>query len=64
MNAGRPHTREQAAFRPEKAAEYLDMSRASFYRYVIGEVRCVYVGRMRLVPRSELDRWLERHATR
>jgi hypothetical protein len=63
VNAGHERPVEHGALRPAEAAEYLSMSRASFYRYVVGEVPCVYVGRMRLYPVPGLDRWLERHAT-
>ena len=50
------------AYRPEEAAEVIGVSRAHFYRYVIGDLKVVYSGRVRLVPAVELERWLDRNA--
>lgn len=47
-----------------EAAAALGMSLDSFERYVQAEVRLVRRGRMRLVPISELKRWLTENAER
>jgi hypothetical protein len=41
-----------------QAAEAVGMSLRSFQRHVQPHLRCVYVGRVRLYPISELERWL------
>jgi hypothetical protein len=38
------------------------MSLRSFQRHVQPHLRCVYVGRVRLYPVSELERWLRENA--
>jgi excisionase family DNA binding protein len=43
----------------EDAARVLSVSRDSFERHVMKELRLVRVGRRLLVPVRELDRWLE-----
>jgi excisionase family DNA binding protein len=43
----------------EDAARVLSVSRDSFERHVMNELRLVRVGRRLLVPVRELDRWLE-----
>ena len=48
----------------EEAATALGMSVDSFERHVQPTIRMVRVGRMRLVPLRELDRWLGEHAER
>ena len=47
-----------------EAAAALGMSLDSFERYVQPTVRMVRLGRMRLVPIAELERWLTDHAER
>ena len=47
-----------------EAAESLSMSLDSFERYVQPDLRLVRRGKLRLVPVSELQRWLDRHAER
>ena len=47
-----------------EAAEAIGLSLDSFERYVQSELRLVRRGRLRLVPISELERWLERNAER
>jgi hypothetical protein len=47
----------------EAATEVLGISRDSFDRHVLPEVRTVRVGRRRLVSVAELERFLERHGT-
>lgn len=45
-----------------EAAAALSMSLDSFERYCQPHMRLVRIGRMRLVPVSELDRWVREHA--
>jgi hypothetical protein len=52
------------ALRPAEAADALGVSRALFYRDVLPQLRCVYLGRVRVVPIVELERWLEKEAVR
>ena len=47
-----------------EAAAALGMSLDSFERHVQPTVRMVRLGRMRLVPIAELERWLAEHAER
>lgn len=46
----------------EDAARVLSVSRDSFERHVMKDLRLVRVGRRLLVPVRELDNWLEQHA--
>ena len=50
--------------RREVAAETLGMSLDHFERYVQPHLAIVRVGRLRLVPIAELDRWVEVSAER
>jgi excisionase family DNA binding protein len=52
------------ALRPEEAAESIGVSRSLFYERVMPQLRCITVGRVRLVPVSELEAWAEREARR
>ena len=52
------------ALRPGEAAASLGLSRSTFYERVMPQVRCITVGRVRLVAVSELERWAEREARR
>jgi excisionase family DNA binding protein len=45
-----------------EAAESLGMSLDSFERHVQPELRLVRRGKLRLVPVSEIQKWLDRHA--
>jgi hypothetical protein len=47
----------------EEAAASLGMSLDSFERHVQPTLRLVRLGRMRLVPVAELERWLAEHAS-
>lgn len=47
-----------------EAAAALSMSVDSFERHVQPELRCVYVGRLRLFALTELERWLAESACR
>jgi hypothetical protein len=46
----------------EEAAGSIGMSLDSFERHVQPTLRLVRLGRMRLVPIHELERWLDQHA--
>lgn len=48
----------------EEAAHSLGMSLNSFERHVQPTIRLVRLGRMRLVPVSEVERWLGENASR
>jgi hypothetical protein len=48
----------------EEAASALGMSLDSFERHVQPTLRLVRLGRMRLVPIREIERWLDEHAGR
>lgn len=47
-----------------EAAASLGMSLDSFERWVQPSIRLINLGRMRLVPISELQAWVESHAER
>lgn len=53
---------EPLAYRRDVAAAVLSMSLDSFERYVQPEIRLIRKGSIRLVPRVELERWLERNS--
>jgi excisionase family DNA binding protein len=46
----------------EDAAAALSISRDTFERYVIAELRLIRLGRRLLVPVPELERWVDEHA--
>jgi hypothetical protein len=48
----------------EEAAAAVGMSLDSFERYVQPHVRLLRLGRLRLVPVRELERWAGEHARR
>jgi hypothetical protein len=48
----------------EQAASALSMSLDSFERYVQPSIRMLRLGRMRLVPVAELERWADETAER
>jgi excisionase family DNA binding protein len=52
------------ALSPDEAAAVLGVSRDYFDEHVIGELRVVRRGRRILVALAELERWLDRSATR
>jgi hypothetical protein len=52
------------ALRPDEAAVSIGLSRSAFYSDVLPELRTVMVGRSRLIPVAELERWLDREARR
>lgn len=62
-----PHDPERfprLALRPEQAAESLGVSRSFFFASILPELRVVRCGRVRLVPVTELEHWLEDNSTR
>ncbi len=54
----------RVTLRPEEAAAAIGVSRTAFYEHVMPQLRCVLVGRVRLVPVRELEAWVEREARR
>jgi hypothetical protein len=52
------------ALRPEQAAEALGVSRSFFFASILPDLRVVRCGRVRLVPLTELELWLEQNAAR
>lgn len=50
------------AYSREEAAAALGMSVDSFEKYIQPTIRLVRLGKLRLVPAGELDRWLDAHA--
>jgi excisionase family DNA binding protein len=55
---------ERLSYSKSEAAATLGVSVDFFDEHVQPEIRIVRCGRRRLVPRAELQRWLERSATR
>jgi excisionase family DNA binding protein len=54
-----PEPVDRLAYKPQAAADALDISRAQLYRLIAaGEIRTITIGRSRRVPRSELERIL------
>jgi excisionase family DNA binding protein len=52
------------ALTPDEAAHALGVSRDTFDRHILGDLRVVRRGRCRIIPVRELERWLEREACR
>jgi hypothetical protein len=52
------------ALSPLEAARSIGVSRSTFYLAVLPELAVLHVGRRTLVPVSELDAYLRRHARR
>jgi excisionase family DNA binding protein len=46
-----------------EAAQAVGMSESSFKRHVQPELRIVRRGSLRIIPLSEVEKWLERNAT-
>ena len=55
---GEPADTPALALSVEQAAASLGISQSGFRRYVLPHVRSVKVGRDRIVPVIELERWL------
>lgn len=49
---------------PEAAASMLGIARSTFYERVLPDLRVIDLGRRRLVPVRELERWVEANASR
>jgi hypothetical protein len=59
----RPRERPpRLALTPVEATAAIGVSRDSFERYVLPEIRVVRRGRLVLVPTRELEQWLDREA--
>jgi excisionase family DNA binding protein len=61
-SSGPNHAR--IALNVDEAAASVGVSRDHFERHVIGDLRTIYVGRRRLIPVKELERWADRNAVR
>ena len=59
-----PASNGKLAVSVTEAADLLGTSADHFRRHVLPELRIVRSGRLRLVPISELEAWIERHAAR
>jgi hypothetical protein len=57
-------TTPRIALRPDEAAAAVGLGRSAFYANVLPQLRVVYVGRARLIPVAELERWIEKEAIR
>ena len=55
--------RERLALSIDDAARVLSLSRDSFERHVMAQIRVVRVGRRLLVPVRELERWIDRSSS-
>jgi excisionase family DNA binding protein len=55
---------QRLALSPDEAAAGLGVSRDYFDEHVLPELRVVRRGRRILIPRVELERWLDRNAVR
>jgi excisionase family DNA binding protein len=52
-----PAPLDRLAYKPQAAADALDISRAQLYRLIAaGAIRTVTIGRSRRIPRAELER--------
>jgi excisionase family DNA binding protein len=55
-------TLDRKALRLEEAAESLGVCLDFFREHIAPELRIVRKGRIRLIPMTELDRWLDENA--
>lgn len=62
MPGAQPRNDGRLALSIDDAARVLSVSRDSFERHVMKDVRVVRVGRRLLVPMSELEKWIDRSA--
>jgi excisionase family DNA binding protein len=58
-----PDRVERRALRLEEAAESLGVSLDFFREHIAPELKLIRKGRVRLVPVTELDRWVEKSAS-
>jgi len=63
-STSRQHVLPRLAVSPDEAAAILGVSRDYLDEHVIGELRVVRRGRRILIALAELERWLDRAATR
>ena len=54
----------RGALSPTEAAAWLGIARSTFYAEILAELRVVQLGRRKLIPVTELERWLDEHAAR
>ena len=52
----------RGALSPTEAAEWLGIAPSTFYDQVLAELRVVQLGRRKLIPLTELERWLDERA--
>jgi len=52
------------AYSPDEASAALGVSRDFFDEHILPELRVVRLGRRRIVPVREVERWLDRMAAR
>jgi excisionase family DNA binding protein len=60
---GRDHD-DRDAYTQAEAAQRLAMSVDHFQRHVLPDLRFIRSGRLRLIPRAELEAWLDANAAR
>lgn len=63
-NTAKGTTTTRLALSPDEAAASLGVSRDYLDRHVLPELRHVRLGRRRLIPVRELERWLDRSSSR
>lgn len=56
--------RHPMLLRPRQAADELGIDRAAFDHHVLPEIDAVRRGRRTLIPREELDRWIDANLRR
>jgi len=59
-----PKPPARLALSPDEAAQALGVSRDFFDQHLLPELRIVRCGRRRLIPLTELERWLNQAASR
>lgn len=53
---------KRIALRPQEAAEALGVSRDYFEKRILGDLKTIRRGRLRLIPVSSLEAWLDENA--
>jgi excisionase family DNA binding protein len=59
-----PRPVPRLALSPDEAAQSLGVSRDYFDQYIVGELRIVRRGGRKLIPISELEKWLTNASSR